>query len=211
VGPPVKRLNDWLAGPLIRLLHGRLGLAPSQVSWAAFWLSAAAAVAIADRRLYGGLALMAVGQVVDGLDGAIARGYGLESESGHRLDTLLDRASESLIFLAFAATGLVALGHALLALAAVLLLTTVCDRSGFDPGVKRFALYFGSWVPYPTLFALIFGVNLTAYVIGLLLIDFRFQGRMDRLGGDLDTVASRAAGLEAAELAGTPAIAPAVD
>jgi hypothetical protein len=211
VEPPVKRLADWLGRPTARLLHERLGISPTQLTWAAFWFSAAAAVAIANRTVTIGLVLMAVGQVLDGLDGAVARRYGLASEAGHRLDTLLDRASESMIFLAFAAAGLVPVVHALLALAAVLLLTTVCDRSGFDPGVKRFALYFGAWVPYPTLFALIFGVNLAAYAIGLLVIDFHFQNRMDRLGGDLDTVASRAARLEAADLAGAGPVMRAPD
>jgi len=197
----MKRLADWLAGPMARLFHERLGCTPAQMTWASFWVSVAAAVAIADHHLYGGLTLMGVGQILDGLDGTMARAYGLSSEAGHRLDTLLDRAAESLIFLAFAIGGLVPLSHALLAIAAVLLLTTVCDRSRLDPGVKRVALYFGAWVPYPVLFALIFGVNLTAYVVGLLIIDCRFQLRMDRLGGDLDTVASRAARLEAAEVA----------
>ena len=211
VGPSVKRLADWLAGPLARVMHERFGLSPTQLTWAAFWLSGAAAVAVAAHHTGVGLLLMALGQLLDGLDGTVARAYGLGSEAGHRLDTRLDRASETLIFLAFAAAGLVPLGHAVLAVAAVLLLTTVCDRSGFDPGVKRVALYFGAWVPYPTLFALIFGVNLAAYVIGLLLIDFQFQRRMDRLGGDLDTVASRAVALEHAERGAAPAAAPALD
>ncbi|HTK40205.1 MAG TPA: CDP-alcohol phosphatidyltransferase family protein [Gemmatimonadales bacterium] len=193
----MKRLPDRLARSMVRVLRERLGLSPAQITWAAFWASAAAAVLIASRWLAAGLVLMALGQILDGLDGAMARQYQLVSDEGHRLDTVLDRASEALIFLAFAIAGLVPLAHALLAIAAVLLLTTVCDRSGFDPGFKRFVLYFGAWLPYPTLFAVIFGVNLAAYVIGLLIIDCQFQVRMDRLGGDLDTVASRAVAEEA--------------
>ncbi|MBI4500027.1 MAG: CDP-alcohol phosphatidyltransferase family protein [Gemmatimonadetes bacterium] len=189
--PAITRPLDFLYRPAARLVRERLGLMPAHVSWASFVASAAAAVVIADRQLVPGLGIMALGQFFDGLDGAVARFYGLASEKGRRLDTALDRASESVIFVAFALGGFVSWRLAALAIVAVMLLTTICHRTKLDPGVKRFALYFGLWSPYATIFSIIFAVNLTGFVAGLLILDCRFQIQMDTVGGDLDTVASR--------------------
>ncbi len=178
--------SDGILGFLIRFAHETLGCSPNQISVAGFIVGVAAAVVTAAGHLLTGLVLMALSQVIDGLDGGVARKYNLISDTGKKLEVIFDRTNELCMFLALAVSGYVSYGMVALAFAAILLVTVLEPLSGFDPGFKRFMLYFG----YAAMLIfhvnglqiamhVIFIANLAAFAVGTILVDYRFQREID--------------------------------
>jgi hypothetical protein len=99
---------------------------------------------------------------------------------------VVDRTCEIAYFLALGAAGIATMKIALLASAAVLLITLSERYSGFDPGFKRFMMYFGyalhAWTGLPGFeiaLNVVFFANLAGFAIGTIMADYRFQREVD--------------------------------
>lgn len=108
--------DRWLA-PFARALGPRLS--PNSVTWAAFVVGMASAVAALRGDLWLGLGLWILNRALDGLDGTQARVHGLESPFGAYLDIVLDfvvyAAVPVALVVAFGTPALMLAGLALLA------------------------------------------------------------------------------------------------
>lgn len=182
----MRKSADRALNSLIAFSHETLGLSPDAISGIGLAFGLLAAAVTATGHLAAGIALLAVSQVVDGLDGGVARRYGLQSERGRTIEAVVDRTCEIAFFLALAFAGLATYKIALLASAAVLLVTLGHRVSGFDPGFKRFMMYFGyalhSWAGVPgfeVALNVVFFANLAGFAYGTILADYRFQREVD--------------------------------
>jgi len=182
----VRKRSDAILNGLIAFVHDKLGLSPNQISLVGFVVGILAAGLVVSGYLEAGLGAMAVSQIVDGLDGGVARRYGLVSEKGKLLETVFDRLNELMIFFALAIVGLASYRMAILAVVAVLLITIVEPLSLFDPGFKRFMLYFGYLAAvvfhirgFELAMHVIFWANLTGFIIGTIMVDYRLQKEID--------------------------------
>jgi phosphatidylglycerophosphate synthase len=171
---------DRFWSPVSSFVHNRFKLTPNQISVMGFVAGIAAACALAMDRIGIGMALMVVSQFLDGLDGTIARKFGLQTPLGERLEIVFDRSVEGLMFLALAYAGKVSYAEAVLAFVAILLLTSLVKRSGIDLGFKRVVLYLGYFIGFELAVQLAFWVNLSGFVLSLIVIDYRVQKDDDR-------------------------------
>ncbi len=182
----MKKAADRALTALIVFSHESLGLSPNQLSGIGLVLGLLAALLAATGHLGAGMVLLAASQIVDGLDGGVARRYGLQTERGRLIEAVVDRTCEIAFFLALAAAGLATAKIALLACVAVLLVTFGERASGFDPGFKRFMMYFGyalyAWAGVPGFeiaLNVVFFANLAGFALGTIMADYRFQREVD--------------------------------
>jgi phosphatidylglycerophosphate synthase len=182
----MRKSADRALTALIVFSHETLGLSPNQLSALGLALGLLAAGLAAAGQIVAAIVLLAFSQVVDGLDGGVARRYGLGSESGRTIEAVVDRTCEIAFFLALAAAGLATAKIALLASVAVLLVTMGERASGFDPGFKRFMMYFGyalyalAGLPgFEIALNVVFFANLAGFALGTVMADYRFQREVD--------------------------------
>jgi phosphatidylglycerophosphate synthase len=167
-------------------MHETLGLTPNQISTIGFIVGIAAAALVVFGQLVPGLIVLAISQIIDGLDGGVARRYNLQSKKGQMFEVVYDRLNELLIFLALAYTGQVSYLMVILAFTAILLVTLIEPMSKFDPGFKRFMIYFGYLAMilfhirgFEVAMHVIFFANLTGFCVGTIIVDYRFQQEID--------------------------------
>ncbi len=182
----MKQAADRVLTALITFSHETLGLSPNQLSAVGLALGLLAAGLAAAGEIGAAILVLALSQIVDGLDGGVARRYGLQSEHGRTIEAVVDRSCEIAFFLALAAAGFATLKIAALASVAVLLVTLGERASGVDPGFKRFMMYFGyalyAWIGIPGFeiaLNVVFFANLAGFAVGTIVADYRFQREVD--------------------------------
>lgn len=178
--------SDSILRGLCAFAHETLGLSPNQVSAIGLVFGLSAAVGVAIGHLVTGLILLAISQIIDGVDGGVARMYRLQSEMGKILEVVCDRSIELVMFLALASAGYVSLTMAFLAFLAILLVTFIEPISNFDPGFKRFMIYFGYLLTvmfqvrgFEAAMHVIFIANLAGFAAGTIIVDYRLQREID--------------------------------
>jgi CDP-diacylglycerol--glycerol-3-phosphate 3-phosphatidyltransferase len=91
----------WMFRPFANTFI-RWGLHPDVLSWSSLVLHLLAAFAVAAGAFGLGGWILLFGAAADSLDGAVARGRGMASDSGEVLDAAIDRVAEMSVFFGYA-------------------------------------------------------------------------------------------------------------
>jgi len=182
----MRKFADSFLNVLIRFSYEKLRFTPNEISTIGFITGVIAATLVTTRSIGIGMCVLAISQIIDGIDGGVARRYNLQTSKGQMLEIVYDRSNELMMFLALTTIGEVSLRMSLLAFVAILLITAIEPKSKFDPGFKRFVLYFGyiatalfSLRGFEISMYIIFFANLLGFIIGTILVDYRLQKEID--------------------------------
>ena len=175
VVPGVKKTYDGIMRPISDLFHLKLKMLPNHVSVLGFLVGLASVGLIFLTHWQLGLIIMGISLFLDGIDGNIARVYGLESETGEQLEIMFDRSLEAMMFFALAYNFGVNYTVVFLSIYSILLMTSLRDKAKFDPGLKRASLILILVISYDIIISLVFFVHIGAFILQLCILDNKNQ------------------------------------
>ena len=175
VVPGVKKTYDGAMRPISDLFHLKLKMLPNHVSFLGFLIGLVSVGLIFLTHWQLGLIIMGISLFLDGVDGNIARVYGLESKTGEQLEIIFDRSLEALMFVALAYNFGVDYKVVFLAIYSILLMTSLRDKAKFDPGLKRVSLILILVMSYEIIISLVFFAHIGAFILQLSILDNRNQ------------------------------------
>lgn len=175
--PGLKKRYDQVMKPISEFFHVKLGLQPNHVSFIGFLIGLVAVALVLMELWQLGLVVMALSLLFDGIDGNIARMYRLESKTGEKLEILFDRSLEALLFFSFAIIFNIDFILVILVIYSVLVMTSLRDKTRFDPGLKRIALLLGFLISFELILNLVFLVHLGSFMLQIAVLDYINQSK----------------------------------
>lgn len=170
-----KFYTDFFVSSLGSFFHRKLRLSPNHLSVIGFSLSLLSAFLIFRGRIWQAFIFLAASLVFDGLDGSVARAYGLVSPFGEKLELFFDRIAELALFAALFLADFVNFYLFLVAWLSIVLMSFLAVYTKIDIGFKRIGIFFGSFVGFNVALFLVAVVQWISIIISLFKIK-RFYG-----------------------------------
>jgi len=164
--PGVKETYDGVMRPISDLFHLKLKMLPNHVSVLGFLVGLVSVGLIFLTHWQLGLIIMGISRV-----------YGLESKTGEQFEIIFDRSLEAMMFFALAYNFGVDYTVVILAVFSILLITSLRDKTKFDPGLKRASLILILVISYEMIISLVFFVHIGAFILQLCILDNKNQSQ----------------------------------